>query len=187
MTDPSYKGQFVAFTCPHIGNVGINEGVCTPRSAGLPRDSRGGAAAAGAAQAPHACANAPLCAEDMESDKCHLGAIIVRDHSITVSNYRAATTLDAYCKKQGVIGISDVDTRALTKALRDTGCLVGVISTDESKSNDELLAMAKSWTIVGKDLLSVVSCTQPYEWRQVRRAKGGAMWQRAQRAYRRGG
>lgn len=129
MTDPSYKGQFVAFTCPHIGNVGINE-------------------------------------EDMESEKCHLGAIIVRDYSISVSNYRSTTTLDAYCKAQGVIGIADVDTRALTKALRDTGCLVGVITTDESKSNEELVAMAKGWTIVGKDLLSVVSCTQPYEWRQ---------------------
>jgi carbamoyl-phosphate synthase small subunit len=74
-------------------------------------------------------------------------------------------TLDEYCQKQNVMGISNVDTRALTKVLRETGCLVGVISTDESKSNDELLAMAKNWTIVGKDLLSVVSCTEPYEWK----------------------
>jgi len=129
MTDPSYKGQFVAFTCPHIGNVGIND-------------------------------------EDMESEKVHLGAIIVRDLSISVSNYRSSTSLDAYCKKQNVIGIADIDTRALTKALRDTGCLVGVISTDATKTDAELVAAAKSWTIVGKDLLSVVSCKEPYEWRQ---------------------
>lgn len=129
MTDPSYKGQFVSFTCPHIGNTGINF-------------------------------------EDNESTKCHLGAIIVRDLSLSVSNYRSRVSLSDYCKQQGVLGISDLDTRALTKELRETGCLVGVISTDESKSDDELVAMARSWTIVGKDLLSVVSCTEPYEWRQ---------------------
>jgi len=128
MTDPSYKGQFVCFTHPHIGNVGIN-------------------------------------ADDVESTKCHLGAIIVRDKSSVVSNYRSVMTLDEYCEKQNVIGISNVDTRALTKVLRETGCLVGVISTDDSKSDDELAAMAKNWTIVGKDLLSVVSCTEPYEWK----------------------
>jgi carbamoyl-phosphate synthase small subunit len=128
MTDPSYKGQFVAFTCPHIGNVGINF-------------------------------------EDGESAKCHLGAIIVRDLSLTVSNYRSRITLDEYCKKQHVIGIAGIDTRSLTKALRDTGCLVGVITTDSSKSVEELVQMANGWTIVGKDLLSVVSCKEPYEWR----------------------
>ena len=101
----------------------------------------------------------------MESTKCHLGAIIVRDKSSVVSNYRSVMTLDEYCEKQNVIGISNVDTRALTKVLRETGCLVGVISTDDSKADDELAAMAKNWTIVGKDLLSVVSCTEPYEWK----------------------
>ncbi|EFJ47406.1 hypothetical protein VOLCADRAFT_81499 [Volvox carteri f. nagariensis] len=127
MTDPSYKGQFVAFTCPHIGNVGINY-------------------------------------EDVESSKCHLGAIIVRDLSCVVSNYRSKMSLDAYCKKENVIGLANLDTRALTKVLRETGCLVGVVTTDASKSDEELVNMAKSWTIVGKDLLSVVSCTEPYEW-----------------------
>lgn len=129
MTDPSYKGQFVCFTHPHIGNVGINE-------------------------------------EDMESTKPHLGAIIVRDLSTVVSNYRSKYALDDYCKKNNVHGIANIDTRALTKALRDTGCLVGVITTDAKKTNEELVKMAKSWTIVGKDLLSVVSCDAPYEWRQ---------------------
>lgn len=102
----------------------------------------------------------------MESSKVHTGAIIVRDLSVVVSNYRSKMSLDEYCKQQGVIGIANVDTRALTKALRDTGCLVGVITTDASKSDKELAEMAKSWTIVGKDLLSVVSCKEPYEWRQ---------------------
>eukprot|EP00879_Flechtneria_rotunda_P022618 GHRR01023884.1.p1 GENE.GHRR01023884.1~~GHRR01023884.1.p1 ORF type:complete len:321 (+),score=53.15 GHRR01023884.1:35-997(+) len=128
MTDPSYKGQFVCFTHPHIGNVGINQ-------------------------------------DDEESTKCHLGAIIVRDLSIAVSNYRSRMSLDEYCKQQNVLGIANLDTRALTKVLRETGCLNGVITTDHSKSNEELMNMAKNWTIVGKDLLSVVSCTEPYEWK----------------------
>lgn len=54
--------------------------------------------------------------EDMESEKCHLGAIIVRDLSISVSNYRSNQTLEEYCKKQDIVGIADIDTRALTKA-----------------------------------------------------------------------
>ncbi len=106
----------------------------------------------------------PVPAEDMESEKCHLGAIIVRDLSVTVSNYRATLTLDEYCKQQNVMGIANVDTRAMTKALRDTGCLVGVITTDETKTDAELVAMTKTWTIVGKDLLSEVTCDAPYEW-----------------------
>ena len=100
----------------------------------------------------------------MESSKCHLGSVIVRDLSIVVSNYRSRMSLDEYCKKEGVIGLAEVDTRALTKKLRETGCLVGVVTTEDAKSDAELVTMAKSWTIVGKDLLSVVSCTEPYEW-----------------------
>jgi carbamoyl-phosphate synthase small subunit len=128
MTDPSYKGQFVVFTYPHLGNVGINP-------------------------------------EDMESSKCHLGAVIARDLSIKVSNYRSTITLDAYLKEQGVLGIADVDTRAITRRLRVTGCLNGVITTDTSISDDELLQRCKSWTIVGKDLIKEVTCTAPYEWK----------------------
>lgn len=53
--------------------------------------------------------------DDEESEKCHLGAVIVRDLSIVVSNYRSVMTLDEYCKKHNVLGISGIDTRALTK------------------------------------------------------------------------
>lgn len=102
----------------------------------------------------------------MESTKCHLGAIIVRDLSISISNYRSKMSLEEYCRQENVLGIANIDTRALTKELRETGCLVGIVTTDTTKSDAELVAQAKSWTIVGKDLLSVVSCTEPYEWRQ---------------------
>lgn len=53
--------------------------------------------------------------DDEESDACHLGAVIVRDLSIAVSNYRSTMSLDEYCKKHNVLGISGLDTRALTK------------------------------------------------------------------------
>ena len=127
LTDPSYKGQFVVFTYPHIGNVGINP-------------------------------------EDMESSKCHLGGVIVRDLSLIVSNYRSNMSLDAYCKEQKVMGIANVDTRAITRRLRVDGCLNGVICTDASVPDAELVAMTKSWSIVGQDLIKEVTCAAPYEW-----------------------
>jgi carbamoyl-phosphate synthase small subunit len=101
----------------------------------------------------------------MESTQCHLGGVIVRDLSLKVSNYRSAMTLDAYLKQQKVLGIADVDTRAITRRLRVTGCLNGVISTDQTMSDEKLIEMTKSWTIVGKDLIKEVTCTEPYEWK----------------------
>lgn len=127
LTDPSYAGQFVLFTCPEIGNVGIN-------------------------------------LEDMESTQAHMGAMLVRHLSLNVSNYRSAMSLPEYLEQQNVIGISEIDTRAITRRLRDTGCLNGIITTDASKSDEELVAMAKDWTIVGKDMISEVTCAEPYEW-----------------------
>jgi carbamoyl-phosphate synthase small subunit len=72
----------------------------------------------------------------MESEKVHLAGIIVRDLSIAVSNYRATMSLEEYCKREGAMGIAGVDTRDLTIALRDTGCLVGALSTESSKSDE---------------------------------------------------
>lgn len=73
-----------------------------------------------------------MAADDMESKKAHLSGIIVRDLSCVVSNYRSTMSLAEYCKQQGVLGIADVDTRAITRRLRDTGALNGIITTDAS-------------------------------------------------------
>ena len=131
LTDPSYEGQFVAFTQPHIGNVGINEG-------------------------------------DMESSHCHLKGVVVKHLSENVSNYRSVSTLSDYLADQGVVGIADVDTRALTRQLRVTGSLVGVITTETEAAVPEadLVEQAKSWSILGKDLIGEVSCEAPYEWKE---------------------
>ena len=60
-----------------------------------------------------------------------------------MSNYRASQTLDEYLKAQGVMGIADVDTRAITRRLRQDGCLNGVITTDASLSDEELIARTR--------------------------------------------
>ena len=70
-----------------------------------------------------------------------------------VSNYRSVKDLSRYLEEQGVIGISDIDTREITRRLRETGCLNGVLTTDAALSDEELVARAKAYDIVGKDLI----------------------------------
>lgn len=101
----------------------------------------------------------------MESAKAHLGGMLVRNYSLNVSNYRSVKDLSQYLEEQGVIGISDIDTREITRRLRETGCLNGVLTTDAALSDEELVARAKAYDIVGKDLISEVTCGEPYEWK----------------------
>lgn len=98
-------------------------------------------------------------AGDDESLQCHLSGIIVRDLSITVSNYRATKSLDEFCKEQDVAGIADVDTRLLTRVLRDTGCINGVICSDASKTDSELVELAKV-CICSVGLLDRLPCSR---------------------------
>ena len=100
----------------------------------------------------------------MESGKVHLSGVIVRDLSSAVSNYRSRQTLDEYLRRQGVPGIAGVDTRALTLRLRETGCLNAVICADASVPDEELVERARAFSIVGKDLISEVTCPEPYVW-----------------------
>eukprot|EP00252_Welwitschia_mirabilis_P012377 TRINITY_DN2740_c0_g1_i1.p1 TRINITY_DN2740_c0_g1~~TRINITY_DN2740_c0_g1_i1.p1 ORF type:complete len:481 (-),score=75.65 TRINITY_DN2740_c0_g1_i1:218-1660(-) len=127
LTDPSYAGQFVLMTNPHIGNTGVNF-------------------------------------DDEESRECFLAGLLIRNLSICVSNWRARESLPEYLKKKNIMGIYDIDTRAITRRLREDGSLIGVLSTDASMSDNDLLEMARSWNIVGKDLVSGVTCKEPYEW-----------------------
>ena len=102
----------------------------------------------------------------MESKQVHMGAMLVRNLSLNVSNYRSVKDLGTYLEEQGVIGITDIDTREITRRLRETGCLNGVLTTDASLSDAELVAKAKAYNIVGKDLISEVTCKEPYEWKE---------------------
>ena len=141
LTDPSYAGQFVTLTYPHIGNVGVN-------------------------------------AEDVESNKIWASGLIIRDLSSIVSNFRSEQTLDAYLTAAGVVGISDIDTRKLTRLLRDKGAQNGCIQAgviDEAKA---IAAAQAAPSMTGLDLAKIVSCTQPYEWSQSTWALGAGYSQR---------
>jgi carbamoyl-phosphate synthase small subunit len=129
LTDPSYKGQIVCMTYPHIGNTGVNE-------------------------------------EDPESRRPWAEGFVVREASPVASSWRATATLDAYLRRHGIVGIQGIDTRALTRHLRDRGAQEGVISTGDVDPSS-LVAKARASTgLVGRDLVKEVSCQTPYEWHE---------------------
>ncbi|KAG7582388.1 Carbamoyl-phosphate synthase small subunit [Arabidopsis suecica] len=102
--------------------------------------------------------------DDEESRQCFLAGLVIRSLSISTSNWRCTKTLGDYLAERNIMGIYDLDTRAITRRLRESGSLNGVLSTDGSKTDEELLHMSRSWDIVGLDLISDVSCKSPYEW-----------------------
>lgn len=127
ITDPSYKGQIVAFTYPLIGNYGANE-------------------------------------LDAESARPQVEAIIVREYSRFASNWRATRTLLDYLEANGVLGIEDVDTRALTRHVREAGAMRGVVSTTDL-DRESLLRKVRSYPgLVGQDMVSRVTCSREYTW-----------------------
>ncbi|XP_018452421.1 carbamoyl-phosphate synthase small chain, chloroplastic-like isoform X2 [Raphanus sativus] len=102
--------------------------------------------------------------DDEESEQCFLAGLVIRSLSISTSNWRCTKTLADYLTERNLMGIYDLDTRAITRRLREEGSLNGVLSTEQTKTDDELLQMSRSWDIVGIDLISDVSCKSPYEW-----------------------
>ncbi len=129
LTDPSYKGQIVCMTYPHIGNTGVNE-------------------------------------EDPESRRPWAEGFVVREASPVASSWRATATLDEYLRRHGIVGIQDIDTRALTRHLRDRGAQEGVIATGEADPRRLVAKAQASPGLVGRDLVKEVSCQAPYEWRE---------------------
>ncbi|HXW18863.1 MAG TPA: glutamine-hydrolyzing carbamoyl-phosphate synthase small subunit [Candidatus Acidoferrales bacterium] len=126
-TDPSYSGQAVCLTCPHIGNVGAN-------------------------------------ADDEESSKPYIEALIVRDFAALASNWRARESADDYLRRYGVPVIWDLDTRALVRHLRQAGALRGVIATDGTPA-EQLIAEARALpTMAGQELAGRVTCEKSYTW-----------------------
>jgi carbamoyl-phosphate synthase small subunit len=125
LTDPSYRGQVVAMTAPHIGNTGVNR-------------------------------------EDPESDRIWLAGYVVRDPARVHSNWRATGGLADELAAQGIVGISGIDTRALTRHLRERGAMrVGVssVDTDPAALLDRVRAAP---TMAGADLVGEVTTRRPY-------------------------
>ena len=103
--------------------------------------------------------------EDVESDRPQITALIVREVSPVVSNWRANETLDGYLARNNIPGISEIDTRTLTRHLRDHGVLHAALSTDGQHTPAELLRMANAWEgLDGRDLVQEVTCQEPYNW-----------------------
>ncbi len=101
--------------------------------------------------------------DDMESPKSFIEGFIVKEASEIASNFRKENTLDNYLKDNKIVGISGIDTRKLTKIIREKGSLIGVISS-EDKSIDELKNKISGYSIVGKDLVQHVTTKQPYKF-----------------------
>jgi carbamoyl-phosphate synthase small subunit len=104
--------------------------------------------------------------EDVESKAPAVEGFIVKEASPYPSNWRSARGLDGYLKEHGVVGIQGIDTRALTRHLRDHGAMEGVLSTRDLNP-DSLVAKAKaSPGLIGRDLVKEVACAEPYTWQQ---------------------
>lgn len=103
--------------------------------------------------------------EDVESDRPQITAFIVREVSPVVSNWRANESLHHYLARHNIPGISEVDTRSLTRLLRDEGVLHGALCADGSSTDEELIALARGWEgLDGRDLVQEVTCRETYAW-----------------------
>jgi len=104
--------------------------------------------------------------EDVESKAPAVEGFIVKEASPYPSNWRSTRGLDGYLKEHGVVGIQGIDTRALTRHLRDHGAMEGVLSTRDLNP-DSLVAKAKaSPGLIGRDLVKEVACAEPYTWQK---------------------
>ncbi len=106
---------------------------------------------------------------DGESRQCWLKGYIVREWCEVPSNFRCEETLDAFLKQQQVIGLYDVDTRHLTKIIRETGVMNGAITTDENYVKEALLEQIHAFSV--KDAVKSVTCSQPEEFPSLEHAR----------------
>jgi len=105
--------------------------------------------------------------EDVEASKIHAAGLIIKDLPLLVSNFRSQRSLSDYLKAENVVGIAGIDTRKLTRILREKGAQNGAIVAGESANAEEALALAKSFPgLAGMDLAKVVSTTKSYVWNE---------------------
>ncbi|WP_372702328.1 glutamine-hydrolyzing carbamoyl-phosphate synthase small subunit [Castellaniella sp.] len=128
LTDPSYSGQIVTFTYPHIGNTGVND-------------------------------------EDVESDRVHAAGLVVRDCPARMSNFRAVRSLPEYLQAEGIVAISGIDTRKLTRILRDRGAQGACLFVGDDI--ERAVELARSFGgMEGQDLALKVSTPSAATWEQ---------------------
>lgn len=113
---------------------------------------------------PH-IGNTGVNAEDEESDQVWCSGLIIRDLPLLSSSWRQQETLDGYLKRKGVVGIADIDTRKLTRILREKGAQAGCIMAGDNINEEEAVAQAKAFPgLKGMDLAKEVTTDASYEW-----------------------
>lgn len=128
LTDPSYAKQLLAFTYPHIGNVGVN-------------------------------------AEDFEANAPCVAGMIIRDLPEMASNWRSQMSLGVFLKRHGIVAISEIDTRELTRHIRTHGAQNGCIMVGDQVKLEQAVALARQApSLAGVDLAKVVTTETPYTW-----------------------
>ena len=131
LTDPSYAGQIVTLTYPHVGNVGVN-------------------------------------ADDAESRRVFAAGLVIRDLPALASSWRRAEDLPRYLRDANVVAIADVDTRRLTRILRErgaqNGCIAAAQTLGEGAAAEAVARARAAPSMSGLDLAQVVSCDSPYPW-----------------------
>jgi carbamoyl-phosphate synthase small subunit len=147
LTDPSYAGQVITFTFPHVGNVGANP-------------------------------------EDLETTTPAARGCVFRADITDPASWRSAGHLDAWLKSQNMVAVTGIDTRRLTRLIRDTGAPSGIIVhvADGNALDVEVLAAeAAAWPgLEGMDLAKEVSCTQSYTWDETEWALGQGFGQQSE-------
>ena len=111
--------------------------------------------------------------EDMEAERPALGGFIVRERSPMVSSYRSQSSLDDFLSKHGIVGVEGIDTRALTRHIRDKGAQMGVLASEGDP--DDLVERARNAPgLIGRDLVREVTCAAPYTWTAGRESWGAS-------------
>jgi carbamoyl-phosphate synthase small subunit len=116
--------------------------------------------------------------DDFESTKIYAAGLIIRDLSLTVSNWRAESPLEQFLRRGKTVAIAEIDTRRLTRLLRDKGAQAGCIVTGAKANADEAIRAARKFPgLKGMDLARLVTTKQPYQWNQ------GSIWPERQSVY----
>ena len=134
LTDPSYSGQIITMTYPHIGNYGVNQ-------------------------------------DDIESDRIQCSGFIVKQASEFPSNHRSTSSIDEYLEANKVVGIQNLDTRMITRMIRDEGAMNAVISSNELSDEELQNHLNGLPDMNGLDLAKEVTCKNSYKFKDTPDAK----------------
>ena len=129
ITDPSYCGQIVTMTYPHIGNYGVNK-------------------------------------EDIEASKPHLAGFVMREYAQNPSNWRSTQPLMEYLKENKIVGIDRIDTRKITRIIREKGSMKSVIASERFTFDQMKAALTDAPSMEGANLVTQVGSTRIYEWNE---------------------